>query len=107
MELDEIGIVVLIESGCLPLRRLIESRRLKFFRWFKDSLQGNSVRKAVFDQLLEKMSPLLQHHTDLDSKYADSRLLITEHYNSMAQKMRSLAANKNKHYKFWIYSISR
>ena len=66
------NLLVLIESGCLPLKCLIQSRQLKFFRRFKESLEKDSPRELMFRKLMEKKSAFLQHYVDLDLKYRDS-----------------------------------
>ena len=97
------NLLILIESGCLPLRCLIQSRQLKFFRRFRDSLQEGSARELMFRKLLEKKSAFLQYYIDLDQKYKDSNQLITEHMLNITQKIRNLAADKDNHYKYWMY----
>ena len=47
------NVLVLIESGLLPVKALIRKRQIKFFRRFKDSLLETSHRKLVFDELCE------------------------------------------------------
>ena len=97
------NLLILIESGCLPLRCLIQSRQLKFFRRFKDSLQEGSVRELMFRKLLEKKSAFLQYYIDLDLKYKDSDQIIVEYMNNVKQKVRNLARDKDNHYKYWVY----
>ena len=88
------NLLVLIESGCLSLKCLIQSRQLKFFRRFKESLEKDSPRELMFRKLMEKKSAFLQHYIDLDLRYRDSSQLITEYTNDLTQKIRSLAAIK-------------
>ena len=95
--------LALIESGFLPLSCLIQARQLNFFRRFKESLQKDSVREAMFNELLEKKSAFLKHYIDLDSRYEDSYQLISEQVDELKLKIRTLGANKDRHYKHWIY----
>ena len=97
------NLIVLIESGCLSLQCLIQSRQLKFFRRFKSSLQPNSTRNAVFQQLLSEPTNFLRHYVELDERYADSKMLKIQSTNEVLQKIRDLGSNKNSQYKFWIY----
>ena len=60
------NLLVLVESGCLPLKCLIQSRQLKFFRRFRESLEKDSPRELMFRKLMEKKSAFLQHYIDLD-----------------------------------------
>ena len=52
---------------------------------------------------MEKKSAFLQHYIDLDLKYKDSCQIITEQMNHVTQKIRSLAADQDNHYKYWVY----
>ena len=97
------NLIVLIESGCLSPQCLIQSRQLKFFRRFKSSLQPNSTRNAVFQQLLSEPTNFLRHYVELDERYADSKMLKIQSTNEVRQKIRDLGSNKDSHYKFWIY----
>ena len=94
---------VLIESGCLPIQCIIRSRQWKFFRRFKESLQTNSTREAIFNNLLIKSTKFLKHYVDLDSKYASCGSLIEEYVCKVKDSIKSLGADKDNHYKFWIY----
>ena len=97
------NLIVLIESRCFPLQCLIQSRQLKFFRRFKSSLQQNSTRNAVFEQLLSEPTNFLRHYVELDARYANSKMLKTQLTNEVRQKIRDLGNDRDKHYKFWIY----
>ena len=46
--------ILLIESGFLPIRTLIYSRQLKFYRRFKSSIKNNSRRQIMFNLLLKQ-----------------------------------------------------
>ena len=96
-------LTVLIESGFLPLKCLILSRQLKFFRRFKDSLCTNSVRAKIFDYLLKNTSKFLDHYIDLDIRYSDHKQLIRESVDDLKDNIRKQAANKGRHYKYWVY----
>ena len=94
---------MLIESGCLPLRCLINMRQFNFFRRFKDSLQPNSCRQAVFNDLLTNSTDFLQHYVDLDTSYENSDSIEKYHMELVRNKIKAFANDKDKHYKFWIY----
>ena len=97
------NLLILIESGFVPLKCLIHARQLKFFRRFRDSLQKDSARELMFRKLMEKKSAFLQHYIDLDLKYKDSCQIITEQMNNVTQKIRNLAGDQDNHYKYWVY----
>ena len=61
---------------------LIWSRQLNYFRTFKKSLKENSVRKKLFDELLEQPTPFLKHYIDLDTKYESAKKIYEEGINS-------------------------
>ena len=93
--------ILLIESGFLPIRTLVYSRQLKFYRRFKSSIQHNSRRQIMFDLLLNNKTKFLKHYEQLDSKYTNSEEILTESRNSLKQRIYDLA--NAEHYKFKIY----
>ena len=96
-------LTLMVESGCLPLDCLIRSRQLKFYRRFNDSVKGNSIRDRIFQELLNNKSDFLKHYTDLDESYISSDDLKAEQTKLVHTKIRNLAADKDKHYKYWVY----
>ena len=97
------NLTVLIESGCLPLRTLIQARQLKFFRRFNKSLQENSVRENIFCEMITTSSGYLKHYIDLDNSYTDKTHLISEQKEQLYARIRNLGANRELHYKYWMY----
>ena len=95
---------VLIESGCLPLKAVIHARQLKFFRRFKKSIASNSVREKIFNFLLENSTRYLKHYVKLDTKYTSDTQLFSDYVDEVKKNIRDLASNKEKHYKFWVYT---
>ena len=96
-------LLLLIESGFLPIKCLIELRQLKFFRRFKKSLQPNGTRSAIFQHLLANKTNFIDHYVQLDSKYASGEDLVTKYRNDLTEKIRNFGRDKQKHYKYWIY----
>ena len=96
-------LAVLIESGCLLVYCVIRYRQLKFFRRFKQSMQRNSVREAIFNNLLRNRTKFLNHYIDLDSKCTNCDRLIAESMAQLKQSIQILGRNKDVHYKYWIY----
>ena len=98
-------LTALIEGGCLPLKCLIQCRQLKHYRRFQKSIGDNSARGKIFDHLLENSSEnsYLKHYVDLDGRYTTDAELIEESLHEVKENIRQLAANKDKHYKFWMY----
>ena len=94
---------ILIESGCFPLKCLIRSRQLKFFRRFKKSIKAGSVREKVFNYLLSKSTRFLKHYKDLDTQYTSDKQLIEEYLGELKGNIRRLGSDRDKHYKYWVY----
>ena len=97
------NLLTLIESGCQPLKCMIQARQLKFYRRFKLSLQPNATRAKIFSHLLTTCTKFLQHYVELDRKYPNATDLISEFSNDVKTKIRSRGSNPDVHYKFWIY----
>ena len=96
-------LLLLIESGFLPIKCLIELRQLKFFRRFKKSLQPNGTRSAIFSYLLANRTSFIDHYVQLDNKYATGEDLVAEYCRNLKSKIRDLGRDKDVHYKYWIY----
>ena len=96
------NLIVLIESGLLPLKAIITSRQLKFFERFGDSIHPGSPRSRVFELLKEdENEPFIQHYINISNKYSSKEDIYTEYMNDIKQQINSLA--QNGHYKFQIY----
>ena len=93
--------IALIESGMVPLKALITSRQLNFFRKFKSSLKEGSTRLSIFNEMLNMPPPYLKHYINLDTKYRDNRSIYEE---SIAEMKNDILGKKNmmENYKFWI-----
>ena len=94
--------IVMIESGMLPIKYLIWSRQLKYFRTFKKSLQENYIRKNLFEELLEHPSAFLKHYVDLDNKYVNAKEIYEEGINLVKGEIMT-KNDKENHYKLWMY----
>ena len=99
------NMIALIESGLLPIRALIQKRQIKFYRRFKRSLGVNSVRSRLLDELLhpDNITKFLKYYVELDEKYANPNTIYTEAMSKLKSEFNIKAANKEKHYKFYIY----
>ena len=97
------GLTLLAESGSLPLECLIHLRQLKFYRRFLKSVRENSVREMIFHKLLDKITKYLDHYMKLNATYATADDLKKHYVKELHQKIRGLAENKDKHYKYWSY----
>ena len=94
--------ILLIESGLLPIKALIFSRQLKFYKRFKSSIQDNSTRSVIFEHLMNNQSKYIKHYVDQEQKYTDSREIYQEFLTSLKNSIQQ----KNdviEHYKHWIY----
>jgi hypothetical protein len=96
-------LTLMVESGCLPIECLIRSRQLKFYRRFLKSMKRNSIRDSIMQKLLSDKSDYLHHFTVLDESYNSSEDLKKEYIDNIHRKIRGFAADKEKHYKYWIY----
>ena len=92
-----------IESGFLPLRCLIQSRELNFFRKFQKSLEPNGIRISILQHLMTHSTSFLDHYIKLDNKYANSDELKKEFSYNVKAKVRGFGEDQAKHYKYWIY----
>ena len=97
--------LVFIESGVLPLKVLIQKRELKFFRKFKENFRTNSVRKSVFNMLLENenLTGFLKHYVDLDTKYDDPKKISSDALDEIKIRVLNKSTQPENHYKFHIY----
>ena len=99
------NLILLIEAGFLPLRCMILTRQLKFYRRFISSVQPNSTRAKMLQHLLdeENCTKYLKHYVELDQRYPDAADIIKEHTEKVKSTIRSKGLDKDNHYKFWIY----
>ena len=95
--------LVLVESGCLPLECLIRARQLKFFRRFMKSMPANSTRRAIFAELLTRSTAYLDHYRALDAAYTTVKNLKEHYIRELHEKIRVLASDRDRHYKYWVY----
>ena len=100
------NMIVLIESGMLPLRALVNKRQLDFYRRLKESMAPNGVRRVVFDllHLTENITKYIKHYTALNEKYENSNEIYSQAMSDVISKFREKAENSEKHYKFYIYT---
>ena len=97
------NLTLLVESGCLPLECIIRRRQLKFFRRFMKSIERHSIRSAIFQKLLSNKSEYLNHYTTLDETYSSVDDLKEEYIRNVHDKIKTFAADREKHYKYWVY----
>jgi hypothetical protein len=99
------NLVLLIESGFLPLQCMILARQLNSYRRFQLSIKPDSTHAEMFKHLLhdDNCTSYLKHYVELDQKYPDVKDLFKEQTEKVKSTIRSKGENKEKHYKFWIY----
>ena len=97
--------IVLVESGMLPIRALVNKRQLKFYRAIMQNMGANSVRRIVFDLLHqpENVTSYMKHYISLDVKYENPNEIYTEAMRNVKSEICTKALNSDKHYKFYIY----
>ena len=96
------NLLVLIESGFLPIKAVIYCRQLKFYKRFSDSIQPDSRRNHVFRFLLQHQTRFLKHYETLSSKYSSTEEIISEYRNEVKAKVYKFADDSK--YKFGIYA---
>ena len=99
------NLILLMESGFLPLKCVIHMRQLNFFQRFQASLKPNSTRSEIFKYLLDNnnSTKFIKHYVELDRKYPDVKTLVQEQIDIVKSSIRNKGADRNAHYKFWIY----
>ena len=90
--------IVLIESGMLPLKALILSRQLNFFKKFKASLKPDLARAFVLNAMLTEPSSFLNHYTTLEDKYESSKQIFEESITEVKNTI--LRKNDPENYKY-------
>ena len=96
------NLILLIESGLLPLHAIITSRQLKFFKRFGESIHPGSSRSHVFQMLkADENEPYIQHYVDISQKYSSQEDIYKEYLTDIKQQVNTLADQGN--YKYQIY----
>ena len=97
--------LALIESGMLPLKALVMKQQIGFYRRFKESLQKNSAREAVFKVLCEddNQTKYIKHYIQLDLTYPNPNDIFKEALTEVKQTIREKAELPDKHYRYYIY----
>ena len=96
------NLLVLIETGLLPLNAIILSRQLGFFKRFAETLQPGSPRSRVFQTLVEdENEEYIQHYVKLLSQYTSKEENYNEQISVIKQQIKLLADEDS--YKFQIY----
>ena len=96
------NLLVLIESGLLPLEAIISSRQVGFFKRFGESLHPGSSRSLVFEKLKEdENEKYIQHYVRLSQSYNSKDEIYNASVSRIKQQINSLADQGN--YKFQIY----
>ena len=97
--------LALIESGMLPLKALVMKRQIGFYRRFKESLQKNSAREAVFKVLCEddNQTKYIKHYIQLDLTYPNPNDIFKEALTEVKRTIWEKAELPDKHYRYYIY----
>ena len=95
-------LIVLIESGLLPLKGVIASRQFGFYKQFGESLHPGSSRSRVFESLkADENLQYIQHYVNISHKYTSKKDIYNEYVSEIRRQINSLADQGN--YKFEIY----
>ena len=95
-------LLLYIESNFLPLKALVYSRQLKYYRRFMQCLPEGSSRKNLLNKLGINPSPYLKHYITLNEKYDNCNDIFTEYKDIMKNKIWKLS--NERHYKYEIYA---
>ena len=96
------NLIVLIESGLLPLKALITSRQQGFFKRFGESVQHGSSRSRVFEILKQdKNEDYIQHYVTMSEKYSSKDEIYAEFVSDLKDQVNKLADEGL--YKYQIY----
>ena len=96
------NLILLIESGLLPLKAIITSRQLGFYQRFGESIHPGSSRSRVFEKLKEdENEKYIQHYVSMSRTYTSKDEIYKECVSDIKQQINSLA-DQGK-YKFQIY----
>ena len=95
--------LVLIESGLLNIKAVIQSRQYKFYDKYVSNLKPDSARMHVFTQLRQTGCKYLQHYSDLFHNHGSPRDIKTKHQQQLKEKINSFA-NNGKHSKYKLYT---
>ena len=98
------NLLVLIESGLLPIKAVIYCRQLKFYNRFSDSIQQDSRRDRVFKFLLQQQNQtrFLKHYVTLSSKYSTKNDIATAFRNELKSKVYNEADKGKNKYKIYV-----
>ena len=96
------NLIVLIESGLLPLKALITSRQQGFFKRFEESIHHGSSRSRVFEILKQdKNEDYIQHYVTMSEKYSSKDEIYAEFVSDLKDQVNKLADEGL--YKYQIY----
>ena len=94
--------ILYAESGFLPIKSIIHSRKLKFYKRFRESIETNSRREKMFTALLAKKTNFIQHYEHLLSKYSSGEEILVESRSILKQK--NYDFDDAGRYKYSIYA---
>ena len=73
------NLILLIESGLLPLKAIITSRQLGFYQRFGESIHPGSSRSRVFEKLKEdENEKYIQHYVSMSRTYTSKDEIYKE-----------------------------
>ena len=96
------SLILLIESGLLPIKALAEARQYKFFQRFQSSLAPISERQCVFDELRNDPSKYMKHYLSLSDSYTSHHDIYKHHLSELKSKIHDLAAKGKSKYATYV-----
>ena len=96
------NMIVLIESGMMPLKSIIMSRQLNFIRNFTTNFNESSPRKIIFEHLKNMENPYIKYYIHLSDTYNSKHEIYSSEMQKLKGEINRLAQNNSK-YKFMLY----
>ena len=85
--------LVLIESGLLNIKAVIQSRQYNFYQKYMSNLKPDSARQSVFTQLRHHGTKFLQHYSNLFHTYESSQNIKKNYQQQLKDKIVNFSHN--------------
>ena len=94
--------LVLIETGLLNIKAVIQSRQYKFYEKYISNLKPDSARHTVFTSLRQNGTKYLQHYSNLFHKYETPKDIKSDQQQQLKEKIVRFS-NNGDHSKYKLY----
>ena len=96
--------LVLVESGLLDIKGVIQARQHKFYDTYITNLKPNSARHSVFTSLRSHGTKFLQHYSNIFHSYPSPKD-VKSYYRQQTKEKITKFSNSGKHYKYGLYML--